>query len=234
MTKSVAEVSLRKAAIVTGTAILIMTVAAVSAANFTIGSLVVKNDPTATLKNITASEFLFRFGVFSWIVTLLCDVLASWGLYIFLKPVNKELSLLMAWFRIVYVAILGAALLNYVNVLSLISSAKSASALGGDQLQAQVMMFVNGFSNTWSVGLIVFGFHLLLLGYLGFKSGYIPKTFGVLLIIASAGYVITSLGNLLLANYDNYRMTLQIIFMVPMLSEVALGLWLLIKGGKVT
>jgi hypothetical protein len=234
MVKPIADISLRKAAIISGISILIMTIAAAVATDFTIGSLVVKNDPAATLKKITASEMLFRFGVLSWIVTLLCDVLASWGLYIFLKPVNKELSLLMAWFRIVYVAILGAALLNYVNVLSLVNNAKLASAFDGDQLQSQVMLFINGFSDTWSIGLIVFGFHILLLGYLGFKSGYIPKIFGVLLIIASAGYVITNLGKLLLPDYDNYRTTLVLIFIAPMLSEVALGLWLLIKGGKVT
>jgi hypothetical protein len=227
-------ITTRKAAIITGTAILIMTAAAVSATDLTIGSLIVPNNPAATTNNIEASEILFRFGVFSWLITLICDVLAAWGLYIFLKPVNKDLSLLMAWLRLVYVALLGTAMLNYIKVLLLISGENYVSGFGTDQFQSQVMLLVNAFDNMWSIGLFVFGLHVFLLGYLSYKSGYIPKIFGILLIIAFAGYAITTLGNLLIPDYDNYRMVLGLIFILPMLSEVALGLWLLIKGGKVS
>jgi hypothetical protein len=226
--------SLRNAAIITGVAILIMTAAAVSATYLTIGSLIVKDNAAVTTNNIKASEMLFRFGVFSWLITLICDVVAAWGLYNFLKPVNKDLSLLMAWLRLVYVAILGTALLNYVKVLLLIGGDNYVSGFGVDQFQSQVMLLINAFDNMWSIGLFVFGLHIFLLGYLSYKSGYIPKTFGILLIIAFAGYVITTLGNLLLPDYDNYKTVLGLIFLPFMLSEVALGLWLLIKGGKVS
>ena len=226
------DISLRKAAIVTGIAILIMTAAAVSATDLTIGSLVIKDNAAATTNNITDSEMLFRTGIFSWLITLICDVLAAWGLYIFLRPVNKDMSLLMAWFRIVYVALLGTALLNYVKVLLLINSNEFISAFDTAQFQAQVMLLVKSFDDMWSIGLIVFGLHVGVLGHLSLKSDYIPKVFGILLIIAFIGYVITGLGNLLLPDYDNYKMVLGLIFILPMLSEVALGLWLLIKGGK--
>lgn len=230
----ISNITARKAAIITGTAILIMTAAAVSATDLTIGNLIVPGDPAATTNNIRASEMLFRFGVFSWLITLVCDVLAAWGLYIFLKPVNKDLSLLMAWLRLVYVALLGTAMLNYIKVLLLISGDNYVSGFGVEHLQSQVMLLVNAFDNMWSIGLFVFGLHVFLLGYLSYKSGYIPKIFGILLIIAFAGYAITTLGNLLIPDYDNYRMVLGLIFILPMLSEVALGLWLLIKGGKVS
>ena len=228
------NISLRKAAIVAGTAILIMTAAAVSATDLTIGSLIVKDNAAATTSNIIDSQMLFRTGIFSWLITLICDVLAAWGLYIFLKPANKDLSLLMAWFRLVYVAILGTALLNYVKVLLLISDDNYITALGTNQFQAQVMLLVKSFDNMWSIGLIVFGLHVGVLGHLSLRSGYIPKAFGILLLIAFIGYVITGLGNLLLPNYDNYRMVLGLVFILPMLSEVALGLWLLIRGGIVS
>jgi hypothetical protein len=226
------DISLRKAAIVTGIAILIMTAAAVSATDLTIGSLVIKDNAAATTNNIIDSEMLFRTGIFSWLITLICDVLAAWGLYIFLRPVNKDMSLLMAWFRIVYVALLGTALLNYVKVLLLINSNEFISAFDTAQFQAQVMLLVKSFDDMWSIGLIVFGLHVGVLGHLSLKSDYIPKVFGILLIIAFIGYVITGLGNLLLPDYDNYKMVIGLIFILPMLSEVALGLWLLIKGGK--
>ncbi len=232
--KNINNINLRKAAIISGAAILIMTIAAVLATDLTIGSLVVTDNAATTTNNIIASEMLFRIGVFSWLIILICDVLAAWGLYVFLKPVNKDLSLLMAWLRLVYVAILGIALLNYIKVLLLISSDNFISALGTEQFQSQVMLLVEAFDNMWSFGLIVFGLHIFLLGYLALKSGYIPKIFGILLIIAFVGYVITNLGNLFIHAYSDYKIIVGYIFIIPMLSEVALGLWLLIKGGKVT
>lgn len=226
------SITLRKASIISGTAILIMTAAAVSATDLTIGSLIVPDNPAATTNNIKSSEMVFRFGVFSWLITLICDVLAAWGLYIFLKPVNKDLSLLMAWFRLVYVALLGTSLLNYVKVLLLINSNGFISAFDTAQFQSQVMLLIKSFDDMWSIGLIVFGLHVGILGHLSLRSGYIPKAFGILLIIAFIGYITTGLGNLLLPDYDNYKMILGLIFILPMLSEAALGLWLLIKGGK--
>ena len=233
MTNAITDISIRKAAIVSGVAILLMTVAAVVATNLTIGSLVVKGDAVITTNNIITSEVLFRSGIFSWLIILICDVLAAWGLYIFLKPVNKLLSLLMAWFRLVYAAILGTALLNYVNVLLLISGDDYVSSFGIEKFQSQVMLSLDAFGSMWSVGLMVFGLHIFLLGYLAFKSGYIPKVWGVLLLIASFGYVITNSAKLLMPTYDNYKTEFELIFIIPMLSEVGLGIWLLIKGVKV-
>jgi len=233
MTNRIVDVSMRKAAIIAGVAILIMAMAAVFATDFVHERLIVPEDAAATTNNIKGSEMLFRAGVLSWLIILICDVLAAWGLYVFLKPVNKSLSLLMAWFRLVYVAILGAALLNLVIVLLLVRGDYLA-ALGIDQLQAQVMLFLNAFNNIWSIGLVVFGFHILVLGYLVFKSGYIPKYLGVLLIIAFFGYLITNIANLLLPDYENYRAIIEWIFLVPMVvGELGLALWLLIKGVRV-
>ena len=232
MTNAITDISMRKAAIVSGVAILVMTVGAVVATNLTIGSLIVKGDAVTTTNNIITSEVLFRSGIFSWLIILICDVLAAWGLYIFLKPVNKLLSLLMAWFRLVYAAILGTALLNYVNVLLLISGDDYVSSFGIEKFQSQVMLSLDAFGSMWSVGLMVFGLHIFLLGYLAFKSGYIPKVWGVLLLIASFGYVITNSAKLLMPTYDNYKTEFELIFIIPMLSEVGLGIWLLIKGVK--
>lgn len=79
MINRVAYISLRKAAIVTGVAILIMAIAAVFATDFVLGSLIVPGDAAATTNNIKASEMLFRTGIFSWLIILICDVLAAWG-----------------------------------------------------------------------------------------------------------------------------------------------------------
>lgn len=233
MTNHVEELSLRKAALISGIAILVMTIAAMVATDLTIGSLVVPDDAVTTFNNITSSDMMFRIGIFSWIIILICDIIAAWGLYIFLKPVNISLSLIMAWLRLVYAAILGTAILNFVNVLLLISNDGYLTVLGLDRLQTQVLLSINGFYEQWSIGLVVFGFHILILGYLIFRSDYIPKFWGIILIIAFFGYLLTNLFHLLLPEYEHIRTIIGWIFIIPMLGEVGLGFWLLIKGKNV-
>lgn len=210
-----------------------MAASAVFATDIVLGRLVVQGDAAATTSNIRASETLFRAGIFGWLIVLICDVLAAWGLYIFLKPVNRSLSLLMAWFRLVYAAMLGAALFNLAHILLTISPDHLLAAPGTGQLQAQVMLRLSAFSDTWGIGLVVFGFHILVLGYLAFKSGYIPKFFGVVMMIAFFGYLTTNSADLLMPGHENLKAIVEWVFLVPMVvGELGLAVWLLIRGGK--
>ena len=125
-------------------------------------------------------------------------------------------------------------MLKFIDVLMLINGDGYVASFGMDQFQSQVLLSMNGFYQGWSIGLIIFGIHVLLLGYLIIRSGYIPKYWGILLIIASVGYLITNLPNLFLPGYENIKNIIGWIFIIPMLSEVGLGVWLLMKGMKVT
>jgi hypothetical protein len=90
-------------------------------ANFSIlQELIVPDDATKTVSNIIASEGLFRIGICCLLIVAILDIIVAWALYIFLKPVNKSLSLLTAWFRIVYATILVAVLIYLINVLQLL------------------------------------------------------------------------------------------------------------------
>lgn len=234
MTDRIADISLPKAAIVAGVAILIMTIAAVYSMDIVAGRLFVPEDPVASTSNIQNSPILFRSGILGWIIIMICDVLAAWGLYVFLRPVNKSLSLLMAWFRLIYVAILGIALLNFIHILSLMTNEHYITAFDTSQLHAQVSLLLKEFDNTWSLGLVVFGFHILLLGYLVLKSGYVPRIFGILLLLAFLGYLTMNLSKLLVPSHKTYITTMGWIFIAPMvLGEVGLGVWLLFRGVKV-
>jgi len=140
----------------------------------------------------------------------------------------------MAWFRLIYAAILGTALLNFINILLLVSGDTYLAVIAMESLHAQVLIFLKAFNDTCSLGLIVFGLHILVLGYLVLKSGYIPKFFGVFLTIAFFGYLITNIANLILPDYDNFKTTIELIFIIPMVvGEVGLAVWLLIRGVKV-
>ncbi len=222
----VADITLSKAALIAGLGLLIMTIAAIFA-EATRTSLIVANNATATANNIMANQMLFRFVIISYLITAALDVVVAWALYIFLKPVNKNLSLLAGWFRVAYAAIFGASLFNLVNALELLNNQSYLKVFGANQLHNQVMISLNAFNNGWNVGFVLFGLHLGLLGYLALKSGYIPKYLGVLLIIAGLGYLADSFGEFLIADYS------ATIAMFTFVGELVLIFWLFFKGSKI-
>ncbi|UJR38514.1 hypothetical protein I4U23_031180 [Adineta vaga] len=227
------KISSRHAALVAGYSILIMAILAGFAYGFVLNGLIVPDNITLTANNIKSSMMLFRLSIFSFLVILISDVLAAWALHIFLKPVNEHLSLLCAWFRLIYSAVLGIALLNFVFVALLLNGENYGSIFEKNQLNALVMFFLTGFFNIWSIGLVIFGCHLYLLGHLVFKSDHIPKILGILLIIASFCYIISNIANLLLPNYEKYKSTIEMYISLPMIiGELGFGLWILFKGGK--
>jgi len=229
-----ADISQRKAAIVAGVVVLIMFIAGIIAEFLSRRSLVVPGDAATTVNNIMANEMLFRTGIGSYLIILILDVVLAWAFYVFLKQVNKSLSLLAAWFRLVYTAVFGIALLNLVTVLPLLSGADYLAVFETDQLHAQVMLSLNAFSDGWAIGYVFFSLHLFVLGYLVFKSGYIPRILGVLLIIASFGYLIANPAKLVLPNYADYEaIILLVVFLPCLIGEMAFCLWLLFKGGKI-
>jgi hypothetical protein len=227
MTNRITDISLRQAAIVAGVGLLIMDILAPFAEFSVRQGLIVPGDAATTAQNIMADELLFRIAIYIYLIVAILDVVVAWALYVFLKPVNKSLSLLTAWFRVVYAAILAIVLLNFVIALQLLSGADYLTVFETGQLQAQMMLFLNAFDYGWQIGLAIFGLHLLLLGYLVYKSGgYIPKILGVLLVIASFGYLIDSSGKLLSPTYDAN------IALFTFIGEVLLPFWLLIKGAR--
>ena len=235
MLESEAEkISQRKAAITAGISLLLIAFTAIFAFGVVQNKLIILSDAAATINTIRQSDDLFRTGIFCWLITLSGDVVIAWALYIFLKQVDNSLALLGAWFRLIYSVILGIAVLNLMYVVLLLSGDNNILPMQNEQLQTQVMLFVNAFKNMWSFGLIIFGFHLFIVGYLALKSTLIPKFLGILLLIASVSYIIIHLSHLFLPQYKNLTIIFENVLSVPMaLGELGFGIWLLIKGGKI-
>jgi hypothetical protein len=227
ITNPIADMSLHKAAIVAGIGLLIMTIFAIFANFFVFQKLIIPGDATTTANNIMTNEMQFRIGICSFLIVIICDVVVAWALYVFLKPVNKSLSLLAALFRLVYATIFAIALVNYYSVFQLLSGSDYLAIFETSKLHAQVMLSINAFRDGWAVGFVFFGLHLALLGYLVFRSDYIPRILGILLIVAGIGYLIDNFGKFLFPNFD------VIISMVTGLGELIFMFWLLIKGSKI-
>ncbi len=220
-------ITLRRAALIAGLALLITAFAAPFAEFFVSPTLIIPGNIEETAQNIVANEGLFLAGMFSYLTTFICDVLIAWALYVLLIPVNRSLSLLTAWFRLVYTVIALVGLLKLVTVFRILSTPDYLTVVGSDHLHAQVQLLLNSFRYDWSFGFVFFGIHLCLLGYLVYRSGYIPRILGILLAIAGFGYLIYYLSPYLYPNAD-----LGFI-MITFFGELIFMLWLLVRGWKI-
>ncbi|WP_422083758.1 DUF4386 domain-containing protein [Ulvibacterium sp.] len=216
----------QKAGLISGIGILIM-VLTVPIAEFVIfPKLVDYGNAKITFNNITENGSLFTLGIFLHLITLICDVLVAWSLYLFLKPVNKNLSLLTGLFRIVFSVITLAALLNLVSVLNLTQKLDYLTAFDS-VLHSEVLLCVKNFHLQWSFAFVFFGMYLILLGVLVYEASYIPKVFGILLIIAGTGYLLDTLRAFF------FPMLKMDYIMVTFFGELLFMFWLLIKGWRV-
>jgi hypothetical protein len=233
MTTPDTRVSERQAARIAGYGYLAISALSIFANFFVRVRLIEPDDAAATASNIMDSETLFRVGLVSFLIVFVLDVVVAWALYLFFKPVNTDVSLLTAWFRLTYAILLGAALVFFFLVLELLSGADHLQAFETGQLDAQVTLYLDAFNHLWLIGLVCFGIHLALLGYLILESGHIPRALGILLVLAGAAYVINSLADALLSNYDDYEAVFVTIVAVPsVIGELGFAIWLVLRGGK--
>src|SRR3974377_260573 len=183
--------TLRQAALIAGFAYLL---SPVTTAEFSImPKLVIAGNIEQTVPNLSAHHGQFVAAILCYFITFLEDIVIAWALYYLLAPVNKSLSLLTAWFRLVYTAIVLVGWLNLVSVYHLLNTPDYLALFGTSPLHAQVQFLLRSFRDDWSVSLIIFGIHLVLLGYLIFRSGYIHWIIGILLIIDGLGWITDSL-----------------------------------------
>jgi hypothetical protein len=187
------------------------------------------SDAPATINNIIAHESLFRTGVVISLFSYVFFLLAAWALYVLLKPVNKNIALLFLLLNLGGFAILVYSHLNLLSSLTLLSGADYLKVFQPDQLQAQAMLFINSYKNGSTIAQIPFGVWLLPLGYLVFKSGFLPKILGILLIIDCFGLLIYVCQRFL---FPDYGVIAYPCWVMGFVAEVSLTLWLLIKGVK--
>ena len=199
------DISLRKAAIVAGSAFIISFFLAILVDNFILPNFIIPGDTAALADDIIANVRLFNIAVIVYIIILALDATIALALYIVLKLANRTLASLTGIFRLLYVAVM------VIGVLAL----------------ALQFIDVDSYGTTKLIGYLFFTCHIFVLGYLVFKSGYIPRIFGVVLLIASFCYVMAFYVNLLLPK------ALLLIFMIFMImGELSLSLWLLFKNAK--
>lgn len=225
--------SLSKLSRITGIGYLVIFLTGFFANFFVLEGLIVPENAASTAVNISESSILFRLGILSFLIMVLADLLLAWTLYLLLKPVNKNMSLLTAWFRLVNATIFGVALFHLFNVFQLAEGDVYTKLFSADALNANIALSLDAFNHTWLIGLIFFGIHLFLLGMMIIKSDYIPGILGVLLIIAALGYLTDSIAYMLMPDYSDYKSIFMLVVAIPgVVGELSFTIWLLVKGVK--
>ncbi len=186
---------------------------------------IVRGDAAATANNVIASESLFRFGIVGNLFTFIANIFLALALYQLLKVVNKNMASLMVILFLVGVPIAMLNELSQLAILQLLGGADYLKAYPTDQLQALAYLLLRLHDQGLLIAHIFFGLWLLPMGYLVFKSGFIPRIVGVLLVIAGVGYVVQSFAAFLGYNVN--------IILFTGLGELVFLLWLLIKGVNV-
>ena len=221
----------RQAALVAGFSYLAVFIIAAFANSFALERLIVSADAAATADNIINNELLYRLGIAGWLIVMVFDAIVAWALYVLFQTINKTLSLLAAWFRLVFVAIFSISLLNHSSILHLLTQYLDTPDTA--PVHAQLMLYLNAYESGVQISFVFFGLHIFLLGYLILQAHNIPRILGILLVIASVGYLINSFGNFLSTTYADSEIAFVLAVAIPaVISEFSLTLWLLIRGGK--
>lgn len=219
--------TLRQAALTVGFAMLVMTLATPLANFYFYPRVVISGDIAQTVQNLVTHRGFFLGAILGFLVNFTCDLVIAWALYFLLAPVNRALSLLMAWFQVVYTVVGFGAVFKLISVDHLVSGPEFLTLLGAGPLDAQVRLLLEGFRTEWSGAMVLFEIHLLLLGYLVFRSGYIPRILGILLVINGLGWMVDSLSPYL---YPNARLGF---ISITWYGELVFMVWLLVRGWKI-
>ena len=193
---------------------------------FVASNLIVSGDAGRTANNILASEGLFRLAFMSDLAVQVVFIFLVLALYKLLKPVNKNHAALMVILALVGVPIAMLNMLNQFSALQLLHSAETLTVFDPDLLQAQAMFYLDLHKLGINIASIFWGLWLIPLGYLVFKSGYIPRIFGVLMVIGGIGYLVDFFTFFL---FPNIEVTIS---QFTFIGELLLPLWLLIIGVK--
>jgi hypothetical protein len=218
----------RRAARIAGVSYLVMFALAIFA-NFVVRQgLIEPGSASATVANITESIGLFRLGLAAFVIIFVLDVVIAWALHVVFRQVDRDVSLATAWFRLIYTALLGVALGSMFQVIQILGDG-SLGFLGTDQVNIQTMTALSSFESAWLIGLVAFGFHLVLLGWLIARSGFANNVLGYLLMVAGVAYVLDTFARGMLADYESVASIFLVAVAVPaMIGEGWLGFWLLL------
>lgn len=203
---------------------------------FSIGYLptiiLVEGDASSTAQNLIENAGLFKLGIGADVFVFIMELVLTVMLYQMLKKVNQTISLIALFSRLAMGIIMGLNLLNYTMPLLLLSGSGYLNTFSLDELQSLSLLFLNIHQYGVYVWGLFFALHLVFLGYLIYKSNYVPKIMGILMMVGSLGYIGESLIELTFSQSEIISKGIIITLIASVLGELSFAIWLLVTGAQ--
>ncbi len=193
--------------------------------------LIVSGNASLTYENIKSFKTLFRFGIIGGLLCYTFFLFLALALYRLLKPVNEMYAKLMVLLVVLSIPVFFLNVQNEFSVLSIINDVQNSFGLSAEQTQSQIMLYLEQYDNGMRIVHIFSGLWLFPFGYLVFKSGFLPKALGILLMLGCFGYLINFTGHTIYPSYSKLGIS-PFISLPASIGEIGICLWLLILGVK--
>lgn len=190
------------------------------------------DDSSATFNNIAAGSSLFRWGIYSSIVCYVAFAFLPLVLYRLLRTVNESHARAMVILALVSVPLSFINLQHKYAALTLTAKEPFLQGVSTGDLQNRLMFSLHQYNDGILLATVFWGLWLFPFGLLVYKSGFIPKLFGILLMLGCIGYLVNFTGNTLIENYSQSGLG-KYARMFPAVAEIGICLWLLIVGLKI-
>lgn len=227
MTDSITADRMRPIARLAGVLYLIIIICGIASEVGIRSGLIVAGDAAATATNIRSATGLFRMSLVLDSIMLMADVAIAVLLYWLLASAGQLLSLTAAAFRLIQASLIGVSLLVYFGAFLLLTGSAVPNGFESGQVESLALLFLDMHGHGYDLGLVFFAVSNVLLGVLVIRSALFPDILGYGLIAAAAVYLAGSSVRFLAPAYLS---VVEPAYIVPLVAELAFGLWLLIKG----
>lgn len=188
-------------------------------------SVMMTGDAATTADQLRANEDLFRLGFAAYLVEAFSDVVLAWLLYVLLKPVHRDLALLSAFFGLVSMSLFATTKMLYFAAPMFLKESEYLTAFSPNQLESLASAFLNLYAVLGGVSMLFYGTAWIIRGYLTFRSAYLPRFLGALMVVAGVGFAAKTITAVLAPAYSSD------ILLVPMFfNMVAVAIWMLVRG----
>jgi hypothetical protein len=189
------------------------------------GVVFVAGDPAATAQRILDNESLFRWGFAGYLTEALCDATLTMAFWVLVRPVHRNLAMLMVVFRIISTCGFGAAEVLYFGALPTLRGAHTVAALQPAQMEALAYILLRIAAFGGSLFSTFYGVANIVFGWLIYRSGYIPRVFGVAMSITGVAFAVHTFLLILAPAYAS-----ELLLATAAAAFTPFILWLLVKG----
>jgi hypothetical protein len=178
-----------------------------------------------TADQLRHNEGLFRLGFAAYLVEAFSDLVLAWLFYVLLKPVDRNLALLSAFFGLVSMSLFAVTKMFYFSAPMFLEGSRYATGFSPEQHEALAKQFLSLYGGLSGLFMLFYGTGWIVRGYLTFKSGYLPRFLGVLMVAAGVGFFAKNITKVLTPAYSSD------ILLAPMfLNVLVLAIWMLVRG----